>query len=574
MPNSRVMTPHYFFLTVVIPFFCAGQAAPQPEAAKGSIEGVVLLETTREPVRRAEVVIYARKSAGGAAVMPAPPQSTATVTGPEGKFSFTGVDPGDYFLSVRKQGFNSTRNSAFASSQMVKVRPGEAVKGLLYSLLPQAVIAGKVLDEDGEPVQDAMVQSLVLRPIRGRKQWMPDQQGTRTNDRGEFRLANLSPGKVIILVSAAGQPLPAPTPQQQGQPVLGYVPFYYPGVAETAQATQVEVTAGAELTGFDVHLKRVPVFTVRGKVLAADGSPAKDFYVSLGRRDALNSYLSAMGMNPRSFTRKEDGSFEMAGVPSGSYLAMATVMNRANPLERQIASAPVDVSDRNADGLTIRLTPPANITGTVTIEGTLPAGSKPAPENLQISLVPSDINSLPASTMPARPKDDGTFSMLVSGSGRYRIGVYGNFVQGSYLASIQVGGEEYLAKEIDLSAGAPGPMKLVFKTDPGKVSGTVERTGDQPGGSLTVLLLAKDPALRTAPGGRQSGSVNQDGGFEIPGVRPGEYLALALATSDIPVIEDEETLKALESRFQTVKVAPSGSSSLQLKPSAVPADNR
>jgi hypothetical protein len=239
----------YYFLFIAGTLSCAAQPAPQQEVKKGSIEGVVLAETTKEPVRRVQVMLYPRQTTPAPGVMMGPPQAINATTDAEGKFSISDLEPGDYFLNLQKQGFTVSRRSAFASSTQLKVGPGEAVKGLKYSLLPQAVIAGRVLDEEGEPVQGANVQALAQQAMRGKKRWMANAQGVQTNDRGEFRLANLAPGKVILQVSASFQPMVAQQATRPGQQATGYAQTFYPGVTEVSQATQVQVAAHAGAGG-------------------------------------------------------------------------------------------------------------------------------------------------------------------------------------------------------------------------------------------------------------------------------------------------------------------------------------
>ncbi|MBL0159375.1 MAG: hypothetical protein IPP47_20050 [Bryobacterales bacterium] len=82
----------------------------------------------------------------------------------------------------------------------------------------------------------------------------------------------------------------------------------------------------------------------------------------------------------RSFSRKEDGTFEVGGVPQGAYMAVVNVMNRANPTDRQIATAPVDVRDSDVENLTLQLSLPITLTGSIVLEGTLPAGEKMSQE--------------------------------------------------------------------------------------------------------------------------------------------------------------------------------------------------
>ena len=83
----------------------------------------------------------------------------------------------------------------------VSVSAGQDVTGIVMKLSPQAVIAGKVLDEDGDPVPYAQVMVLKQRYMRGKRQWMPSGGG-QVNDLGEFRVSGLQPGRYLVAASS------------------------------------------------------------------------------------------------------------------------------------------------------------------------------------------------------------------------------------------------------------------------------------------------------------------------------------------------------------------------------------
>ena len=57
----------------------------------------------------------------------------------------------------------------------------------------QGVIAGKIVDEDGDPATNIRVQLLCEIPQRGERQLIP-VQNARTKDLGEYRIAGLAQG--------------------------------------------------------------------------------------------------------------------------------------------------------------------------------------------------------------------------------------------------------------------------------------------------------------------------------------------------------------------------------------------
>ena len=104
----------------------------------------------------------------------------------------------------------------------------------MFQLVPQAVITGKVLDEDGEGMANEPVRALRYVYRGGKRQWT--QVATaQTSDIGEFRLPNLEPGQYLVSASPrnggmnrrplqTGEPLPA-------TPDMMYAATYHPSAA-------------------------------------------------------------------------------------------------------------------------------------------------------------------------------------------------------------------------------------------------------------------------------------------------------------------------------------------------------
>ncbi len=62
------------------------------------------------------------------------------------------------------------------------------------------MLRGRVTDEDGDPLAGAEVSALRQTFVTGHKHW--EQVGSeRTNDLGEYRIANLPAGSVFISVN-------------------------------------------------------------------------------------------------------------------------------------------------------------------------------------------------------------------------------------------------------------------------------------------------------------------------------------------------------------------------------------
>ena len=209
--NRKGTSPMRWNILLTICLTVTGLSAQSPAPAAdeekkfASLEGKLIDDRTGEPVRKANVVLMQIPAGGGGMTM-GPPPNTAVASDAEGKFSFPKVEPGRYMLSADKAGYvrqqYGSRSGQYGPGTNLTLDAGQKMASIEFRLVPQAVITGKVLDEDGEPVPNAMVN--VLRQMPFARQPVP-MMGMGSNDVGEFRIANLSPGKYLIRVDHRAQ---------------------------------------------------------------------------------------------------------------------------------------------------------------------------------------------------------------------------------------------------------------------------------------------------------------------------------------------------------------------------------
>src|SRR5262249_9069492 len=146
--------------------------APQTPVlpGKGSIEGQVVSQSTGLPLKRANVRLtgIGRRPEGGM------PNMLAKETDEQGHFVFTSLSAGRYQLTVERQGYlrqnYGARKYSNGGTPLV-LGQDQNVKDVLFKLSPQSVVAGKVLDEDGEPVANMQVRAWKYAYRGGKKQW-------------------------------------------------------------------------------------------------------------------------------------------------------------------------------------------------------------------------------------------------------------------------------------------------------------------------------------------------------------------------------------------------------------------
>jgi len=144
--------------------------------------------------------------------------------------------------------------------------------------------------------------------------------------------------------------------------------------------------------------------------------------------------------------------------------------------------------------------------------------------------------------------------MMLPGMSRVQADVEaGNY----YVDSILLGSTDITGQSVELTPASP-PLKIILKPA-GTVRGTLEE-----GDTATVVLY---PPNFTGTGYSIQGAGKT---FELTGIPPGEYTAIALDKFDPSTMTNASRLRGLIPRAATVRVEPGSTASIQLKVSHVP----
>ena len=159
-----------------------------------AVSGMVVKLAGSEPIKSA--VVRLRKADDQN-------QGYRALTDTAGHFELKGVEAGRYRLEVSRAGFvtqefgQKTPNDPGA---LLTLSAGEEVRDRLFRLIPSAVIAGKIMDEDGQPLPWVRVSAMREVYIDGKHKLSMDTAAF-TNDLGEYRIANLPAGSYYISVT-------------------------------------------------------------------------------------------------------------------------------------------------------------------------------------------------------------------------------------------------------------------------------------------------------------------------------------------------------------------------------------
>ncbi|HXA49839.1 MAG TPA: carboxypeptidase-like regulatory domain-containing protein, partial [Candidatus Acidoferrum sp.] len=207
-----------------------------------ALGGIVVNSTTKEPVARAIVYARAQPVMGQAGAGQRPTGASAT-TDASGRFALAGLPPGRYNVTAERKGFITGNYGARRPGRdglPLTLEAGKDIQDLILPIAPHGVIAGRVLDEEGDPAAGIPVQISTIGYQNGRKQFMRLTSAS-TNDLGEYRAYGLAPGKYYVSAIGATS-IFASTTTTQKPPDEEYVPVYYPRAIDPAAAVPLTIT--------------------------------------------------------------------------------------------------------------------------------------------------------------------------------------------------------------------------------------------------------------------------------------------------------------------------------------------
>ena len=234
-----------------------------------------------------------------------------------GRFAFSGLPSGDYMLKAVRQDFGTIYYDELPDNgwvQTIDLRPGDGDRTVVFRLIPRAAVSGVVRDELGEPMLRASV-------TLSRGAWSPkgvvfDQvtQGSTTDDRGQYRFANLRPGSYVVCAVAdpfrsVAAPSPAPVDYRERAQARYYQRSCYPKSAGLPRAT-LGIREG-QRTIVDFTLTATSAAQVRGHVdtaLPVSGSVRLVPEQPIETRESWSAGVDS-----------STGAFEFRGIPPGAY---------------------------------------------------------------------------------------------------------------------------------------------------------------------------------------------------------------------------------------------------------------
>jgi hypothetical protein len=500
--------------------------APQP----ATIEGRVVDSVTGDPVSRAAVTLLGASAVGVRLI------SVKTNADDSGKFSVE-VTPGTYRGVAQRDGFVNLPGPR----SLVTVTAGNTSSPLTLKLTRQAEIIGTVTGENGKPLENTMVQALRWRLFEHRRVLMPQAQ-VQANEQGEYHLRGLVPGDYVVMATLPGRSRRTVEPHKPTG--MDYAATYFPDVSDPAAAHFITVAGGATRQAIDIHLRKIPVFRITGRIR---GSIPREFVnppsLLLVLRNPLVHYD---GFQYRAHIAA-DQTFEFPSIPTGSYLA--TLAQLAPAGQPNADRVQIDVGTRDVQNVVLTMQPAPALKGRIRGEGV-------DFDKLMVTLHPRQTNPHGPTVGHASFLGDVDIRYVFPDTYHLRItGLPPNY----YVEKAIIGSTE-VTDLLDLNAGVGDDLFLKLGKGTAALNGRVADRDQQPLADAPVVLFNRRNEIV------KSVLTDVRGNYLLDELAPGEY-RLAAGYLDLA---DPDAVERLASKAQAVTLARSGREQRQLETAIQP----
>jgi hypothetical protein len=473
------------------------------------VAGVVVNAVSGTPMRRVRVTLTPAAR---------PTDLRAVVTGADGRFAFD-VPKGKFAILAEYRGLRQPfgkSGPATGFGVSIITGPDQDTSHLVFRWFAMAAIAGKVVDDRGEPVEDALVQLIRASVVSGHKR-RNTVAWARTNDLGEYRFGQIPGGVYFLAVTGEpwyttrSQAIPAiniPGREFEGgptEPARSYAPVYYPNTNDSHEAQPLELATGAEFTA-DFRLRTITGVNVHVHCPHPSG------------QSALISLLSEGIAGAETYERQAwltGSDHTIAGVAPGHYVVMVAARSGGTASARKA----IDVGGSDVT-VELELASAPSVGGKVIFKD--PARKPGRPVYVRL------IDDSNGAVIVRSIDPSGVFSFDDVPPGRRRVQI--NSAEGYFAAQITNEGGEVINPVLDIPPGANIRINIVATDEVGVLKGFV-MNGDRPVAGVLAVLAPKNDS--NDPDDYRGFQTDSDGSFDYQNVRAGEYILFAVESLDL-----------------------------------------
>jgi hypothetical protein len=475
--------------------------------AKFKIAGTIVNSLDGAPIGKARVSIF---DTGNRANL------VSMITSETGHFEFAQLKAGKFSLQGAKRGFLPAAYDQHEQySTAIVTGAGFSTENLVLRLTPLALLAGKIIDESGDPVRNAGV-TLYVQNHQGGMNRITRAGSTPTDDQGSYEFPSLAPGNYFVSVAAkpwyAVHPASSsaegpgnPSPGVARSLDVAYPTTYYNGATDADGATPIPVKGGDRLQ-IDLHLSPVPALHLVFRVPTEEQQQGFSTPVFQKRVFDLVEHVQTEGIQSVA-----PGVFELTGVPAGRY-----IVRWHEPKSGQVEQSSEIELAKDGQELDKSGSEP---TARVKLSVKLPREEK-LPKQMFISLQNSRRQVVASS--PVDIAGEASFQALPAG--KYAI-LVSSPTKPYSVVRVSSQGVETPSHALSVTPGAALDLTVFMVGGVVTIEGFAKRE-DKPMAGVMVVLVPKDPESHLEMFRRDQSDF--DGSFVLRGVIPGAYTIVAV----------------------------------------------
>jgi hypothetical protein len=439
-----------------------------------------------------------------------PKNTQSVLTTDNGNFEFH-VSAGKYALRGAKRAYISANyNEHEQFSTAIVTGAGVDTENLVLQLAPTAILYGRVLDENGDPIRQATV-TLWKEDHSSGVSRIQRFQNDASDDQGAYEFTPLDSGTYFLSVSARPwYAVHPPSLQQEGAPAavivdrsldVVYPVSYYAGATESEDATPIPIRGG-DRQELELRLLPVPALHVFFHAGQSEGNgfPTPNFqkrvFDEMEVQQSLETQMTAPGV------------FEISAAP-GKYSVRLTSPQGTQISEVDLSQDHQELDASAGEGL-------SNITASVH----LPQDA-PLPDQLFLGL--RDRRGRGIGFQQVGPQGEVQLSEVPPGTYELSVGAPNRAYSVIRTTSE---GHERPGSTLKVSSGTTLAVDVFVVSGSARVEGFAKQDGKPAAGAMVVLVPKHPGASRDLFRRDQS---DLDGSFTLQGVIPGTYTVIAIA---------------------------------------------
>lgn len=317
--------------------------------------------------------------------------------------------------------------------------------------------------------------------------------------------------------------------------------MYYPSSTEPARATTVAVKGGEEIPALEVLLRRVEVFTVRGRVYNMTSRRSNvGNYVFLSPREG-DSWLSLPQRD--AIVDDRQGTFIIHDVLPGSYVLGAAWIDEG---KRYQAYQNIDVGNADVEGVVLTPLPGMSLNGRVAWDG------QPTSDTYRLTVSLRGAHSVFGYGGHATVTPAWTFVLNDIHDWTYRVGLAG-VCNDCYLKALRYGVTSLPEDTFTPAHGSNAALELTISSKGVRLRGSVTNADNLPAVGVWVILVP-DEVQGASRRLYKSVSTDQYGRFELHGIAPGDYKLFSWEEVDSGAWGDPEFLRDFEDKGEKISL--------------------